>query len=87
MLFNDSNRYPVVHPLANRIGRHLILGQCNWSEASRGGSRVTTAAHKKAPVLLGSAIIREDLQNRGVGDTGLEPVTPSLSSWCSSQLS
>ena len=22
-----------------------------------------------------------------VGDTGLEPVTPSLSSWCSSQLS
>ena len=29
--------------------------------------------------------VRRDLQL--MGDTGLEPVTPSLSSWCSSQLS
>ena len=26
-------------------------------------------------------------QKKGVGDTGFEPVTPSLSSWCSNQLS
>ena len=31
--------------------------------------------------------IRGCSENIMVGDTGLEPVTPSLSSWCSSQLS
>ena len=27
------------------------------------------------------------IPDSGMGDTGLEPVTPSLSSWCSNQLS
>ncbi len=35
---------------------------------------------KKAPVLLGSATESESPQNRGMGDTRLELVTPSLSS-------
>ena len=54
---------------------------------SSGESHATKTAHEKAPVLLGSATVCDDLQNRGMGDTGLEPVTPSLSSWCSNQLS
>ncbi len=36
---------------------------------------------KKAPQFLAG------LSFPSVGDTGLEPVTPSLSSWCSNQLS
>jgi hypothetical protein len=44
-----------------------------------GESHATKPAHKKAPVLLGSATFRDTLQNGEVGDTGLEPVTPSLS--------
>jgi hypothetical protein len=54
---------------------------------TRGESHAERPAHEKAPVLFGSATLRETLQNGGMGDTGLEPVTPSLSSWCSNQLS
>lgn len=49
--------------------------------------QATKAAHEKTPVLLGSAEFCDTVQNRGVGDTGLEPVTPCLSSTCSNQLS
>jgi hypothetical protein len=41
-----------------------------------GGSKELHAkppAHKKAPVLLGSALSRETVQNWGMGDEGLEP--------------
>ena len=34
-----------------------------------------TAAHEKAPVLLESAALSETLQNRGMEDRGLEPLT------------
>ena len=44
-------------------------------------------AHEKAPVLPGLAMSHEPEQNGGMGDKGLEPLTPSLSSWCSNQLS
>jgi hypothetical protein len=33
--------------------------------------------------LLNRSLDDGDLRIFGVGDTGLEPVTPSLSSWCS----
>ena len=47
---------------------------------ARNEPQAQPAAHENPPVLLGSASSCETLQNRGVGDTGLEPVTPSLSS-------
>lgn len=42
------------------------------------GSQTATTAQKKAPVLLGSALRSETPQFGGVGDTGLEPVTPAM---------
>jgi hypothetical protein len=46
---------------------------------SRGDSQAATPAHEKAPVIRAFATLGETLQYRGMGDTGLEPVTPSLS--------
>ena len=46
-----------------------------------GGSKESHAkppAHKKAPVLLGSALSRETVQNWGIGQAGLEPATKGL---------
>ncbi len=46
-----------------------------------------SSAHEKAPGLLETTALGDSPQNRGMGDIGLEPMTPSLSSWCSNQLS
>jgi hypothetical protein len=51
------------------------------------GEHLAFDSAKKPPVLLESALSRGKLQDRGMGDTGLEPVTSSLSSWRSNQLS
>lgn len=53
----------------------------------RSDAQPTGSAQEKPLNLRSSALDGELMQFRGVGDTGLEPVTPSLSSWCSSQLS
>ena len=45
---------------------------------SRSESHVATPAHKKAPVILHSATSCETLQYRGMGGTGLEPVTSTV---------
>jgi len=45
---------------------------------SRCDSHVTKSENKKAPVVLGSAICGETQQNRGMGGTGLEPVTSTV---------
>ena len=36
------------------------------------------ASHQKSPVLQGSAVLRDTLQNRGVEDRGLEPLTSCM---------
>jgi hypothetical protein len=41
-------------------------------------SHANPPAHKKAPVLLGSALTRETTQNWGIGQAGLEPATKGL---------
>ena len=41
-------------------------------------SQAKTSAHRKAPVLLGSALSRETTQNWGIGQAGLEPATKGL---------
>ncbi len=54
---------------------------------SRFDSQPATTSHEQTPVLPELASSREIVRMCSVGDTGLEPVTPSLSSWCSIQLS
>ena len=54
---------------------------------SRFDSQPATVSHEQTPVLPELASSREIVRMCSVGDTGLEPVTPSLSSWCSNQLS
>ena len=49
-------------------------------QEGKGGNPESEAA----PILVSSCNI---VYNRTVGDAGLEPATPSLSSWCSNQLS
>ena len=44
----------------------------------RGESHSTTTAHKKAPVFPSLATYGETLQNRGMGDEGLEPPTSTV---------
>jgi len=44
-------------------------------------------ADESADAVVSCASLRDDARSRMVGDAGLEPATPSLSSWCSSQLS
>jgi len=43
-----------------------------------GESQANAPAHEKAPVLLGIATSCDTTQNRGMGDDGLEPPTPSV---------
>ena len=54
---------------------------------SRVVSQPATTSHEQTPGLREGTSSREILRMCSVGDTGLEPVTPSLSSWCSNQLS
>ncbi len=45
------------------------------------------APNQQPPTMPGVAIKCKSLQDKGMGGTGLEPVTPSVSCWYSSQLS
>jgi hypothetical protein len=53
---------------------------------------VTPSEEEKFPsseVVGSSDVVREDAkpcEDESMGDTGLEPVTPSVSCWCASQL-
>ncbi len=62
---------------------------CVQSEAvwARSNSHDSSRNTDHAGELQDAASSRKPLQNKIVGDIGLEPMTPSLSSWCSNQLS
>jgi len=55
--------------------------------ASRNAPHESQQNGQKGPKPRNAANPRETPQNLPVGDIGLEPMTPSLSSWCSNQLS
>ncbi len=61
-------------PAAQKAAQQAHAGSCNESQPAR-------SEHKKTPEMPGFAASCEITQNGGVGDTGLEPVTPSLSSY------
>lgn len=75
---------------ARASGRGLKAAQ-NAAQSMHAENRLEPqrepSAHEKSPVFQCSAALSETLPNGGVGDIGLEPMTPSLSSWCSNQLS
>jgi len=60
-------------PAAQKAAQQAHAATCKESQPERTG-------HEKTPELPGFASFCEIMQNRGMGDTGLEPVTPSLSS-------
>ena len=45
-------------------------------------SQAKTSAHRKAPVLLSSALSRDTVQNWGIGQAGLEPSLVSQENQC-----
>ncbi len=57
------------------------------AESARTGPQFDTLINAKRPVLPGVATQCQPMQGGGMGGTGLEPATPSVSCWCSSQLS
>ena len=56
-------------------------------EDSRNTEQRNTAESRESGTIQHDVVPSGIVENRGMGDTGLEPVTPSLSSWCSNQLS
>ena len=46
-----------------------------------------TAESRESGTIQHDVVPSGIVEKRGMGDTGFEPVTPSLSSWCSNQLS
>lgn len=72
-------------PLApsKRLGWFLAM-----KKPSKRSGRVGHLCHELLP-LLSEGFSRFDVSRhlRSMGDIGLEPMTPSVSSWCSSQLS
>ena len=56
-------------------------------ESSRKTEQINIAAIRESGTNQHDVVPSGIVENRGMGDTGFKPVTPSLSSWCSNQLS
>ena len=71
-----------------RLCWRLVFRRSRSHAESRCDSQtVLRGSHEQASSLQVLASSCETPPISGMGDTGLEPVTPSLSSWCSNQLS
>ena len=59
----------------------------NGPETGGNDPQASTSANTETPVFPGFAVCCKSLQHKGMDVTGLEPVTPTMSTWYSNQLS
>ncbi len=86
---DDSTASPLAPTLAPTAGKTRPLQSIVDKIASAAGKSGATdsVAVSACPVKRNNPLTSAVNGLLDVGDTGLEPVTPSLSSWCSNQLS